>query len=237
MAKQNEPHWERRATFGGNGLHTQCIYKSRRWMKHVASMKKIGQSAVVNLLRHHDREIINNANNDIVVEKSTNNYELMDRGKHPYEYYLERKSQMYCINRKDVNTLCEWVVTCPKTVPKEYQKLFFEKSVDFLNERYGTENCIRATVHMDEATPHMHYDFIPAVKDVKHVQGVKICANDVMTRTEMRNFHPQFQKFMNEVGIPGANVRTGITQRQGGNRTVKEMKYTRERDRSRERIL
>ena len=199
----------------------------------MASMKKISQSAVVNLLRHHDREIINNSNEDIDVRKSENNYELMNRGIHPYEYYLERKSQMYCFNRKDVNTLCEWVVTCPKTVPVQFQRLFFEKTTEFLNGRYGADNCVRATVHMDEATPHLHYDFIPGVKDLKHAQGIKICANDLLTKTEMRNFHPQFQQFMDATGIPGANVKTGITRQQGGNRTVKEMKYTRERGRER----
>ena len=32
--------------------------------------------------------------------------------------------------------------------------------------------------------------FIPVEEDPKHEQGYKICANDVLDRRELRNFHP-----------------------------------------------
>lgn len=217
-------HWEFLvSTFGMNEASERLRAKG----KDMASVKKLTHSAVRNLLRHHDREIQNNSNKDIDNERSDNNYELMSREIHPWDYYNQRKAELYCYNRENVKTMCEWVVTAPKNMLVEYQREFFEKTVEFLNNRYGTDNCVRATVHMDEAQPHMHYDFIPAVSDPKH-GGFKICANDVLNRHEMRNFHPQFQKFMDEQGIPGAKVHTGVTAANGGNRTVKEMKAERE---------
>lgn len=195
----------------------------------MASVKKLTHVAVRNLLRHHDREILNNSNKDIDDDRSYNNYELINRDVHSWDYYQNRKAELNCYNREDVKTMCEWVVTAPQNMPETYQREFFQKTVEFLNERYGADNCIKATVHMDEAQAHLHYDFIPAAPDLKH-GGYKICANDILNRSEMRNFHPQFQKFMDEQGIPGAQVHTGVTAAQGGNRTVKEMKAERNRE-------
>lgn len=34
-----------------------------------------------------------------------------------------------------------------------------------MEEEYGKENLLYATVHMDEITPHMHYGVVPITKD------------------------------------------------------------------------
>ena len=84
-------------------------------------------------------------------------------------------------------------------------------------------------VHNDEGgQPHLHCCFIPVVPDRKH-GGEKICANDVLTRKELRNFHPELKKYLKNNGID-ANINSGITRQQGGNRTVKELKEGRTRD-------
>ena len=191
---------------------------------------KISQAAIVNLLRHNQRDIINNSNNTIDKSRSDENYQLMERKESPYQYYKNRKGELYCYNRKDVVTMVEWTVTVPKTVPQEYHRVFFEKTTEFLNQRYKSENCVSAIVHCDETTPHLHYDFIPATPDLKH-GGQKICCNDVITREELRTFHRDLKKYLQESAIPGAEeVMSGITQAQGGNRTVKEMKAERNRE-------
>ena len=60
----------------------------------------------------------------------------------------------------------------------------------------GKENCIQAVVHNDESgQPHLHYCFIPVVPDVKR-NGEKICCNELINRTELRNFHPALQKYL-----------------------------------------
>ena len=72
--------------------------------------------------------------------------------------------------------------------------------------------------------------FVPVVEDPKHEQGYKICANDVLDRRELRNFHPDLQRYLDTHGLEDARVMTGVTKRQGGNRTVAQLKAEREQE-------
>lgn len=194
----------------------------------MASVEKFSKSAVVNQLRHIERTIKNPSNPDIDKNKSSKNYSLVDHGMSSYDYYKKRLSECYLYNRDDVKTCFGWVITCPEDVPKDMEDLFFCNTFDFLNERYGEENCIQAVVHKDESgRSHMHYISIPVVEDKKHSQGIKVCCDKVINRKDLRNFHPDLDKFLRDRGQP-CKVYTGITKRQGGNRTVKEMKQERE---------
>lgn len=193
----------------------------------MASVQKFTEKAVLNQLRHNARMIWNPANPDIDHQKSECNYSLApDRGISAYDYFKQRKSELYCYRREDVKVMAGWVVTAPKGLPPDRQEDFFRAVYQFLSERYGKENCIQAIVHKDESgQPHLHYCFIPVSPDKKH-GGEKVCANEVLNRQELRNFHPQLQKYLNEQGIP-VKIMTGITAKQGGNRSVKEMKEER----------
>lgn len=71
----------------------------------------------------------------------------------------------------------------------------------------------------------MHWLGIPVVPDSRH-GGEKICCDSVLNRRELRNFHPDLQKYLREHGVAGT-VMTGITKAQGGNRTVRELKKER----------
>lgn len=192
----------------------------------MASVEKFTEHAVVNQLRHIERTIVHSSNEDIDTTLSNQNYSLApDRGMTSYDYYKERKAELYCYGRKDVKVMAGWIVTAPKDLPEDLQGAFFQSTYNFLSERYGENNCIQAVVHMDEKTPHMHFCFIPTVPDTKH-GGEKICANDVINRKDLRNFHPDLEKHLKNDGI-NASVRSGITKSQGGNRTVLEMKQER----------
>lgn len=193
----------------------------------MASIEKFTEHAVPNQLRHIERTIQNPSNKDIDPEKVNLNYSLSpDRGMSSYDYFRERKSQLYCYNREDIKVMAGWIVTAPKNLPTADYKAFFQAVYDFLSVRYGKENCIQAVVHHDESgQPHLHYCFIPVTPDLKH-GGKKICANAVITPKELRNFHPDLQKYLKSNGI-NANVMSGITKAQGGNRSVREMKAER----------
>lgn len=69
---------------------------------------------------------------------------------------------------------------------------FFQDAYNFLAERYGKENVISATVHLDERTPHMHFNFVPVTADGR------LSAKDVLTKatlTEQQDaFHEQVGK-------------------------------------------
>lgn len=174
----------------------------------MASVKKFDESAVVNQLRHIERTIQNPENKDICKERTVENYSLApQRGISSYDYYVERKKELYCYNRKDVKVMAGWIVTVPKNLKESDRERFFQVTYEFLIERYGERNCIQAIVHNDEGgQPHMHFLFIPATSDQKH-GGEKICANDVLNKTELRNFHPALQKWLIDHDVQ-ANILT-----------------------------
>lgn len=210
---------------------------------YMASVKKFTESAVVNQLRHIERTIAHPENMDIEKDRTVQNYSLLpQRGISSYEYYRQRKSELYCYNRADVKVMAGWIVTAPKDLPMSEMEKFFNVTYEFLSERYGEKNCVQAVVHNDEGgQPHIHFLFIPAAADKKH-GGEKICANDVLNKAELRNFHSALQKYLLDHGVQ-ANILTGITKTQGGNRTVRELKqentknrwHSREYDKTEER--
>lgn len=175
----------------------------------MARVEKFTEHAVVNQLRHNLRQIKYSTNVDIDMSRTDQNYELdPDRGMTAYDYFKARKQELYCYRRADVKVMAGWVVTAPKDLARNLHERFFED---------------------------LHFDFIPVAPDEKH-QCEKICANDVLNRKELRNFHPDLQNHLKEHGI-NARVMTGITREQGGNRTVKELKQEREHQRQTERKL
>ena len=99
-------------------------------------------------------------------------------------YYQKRLSEIYVFGRSDVVTACEWVVTAPKDLRPDQYDAFFRASYAFLNSLYGEQNCIQAVVHNDEGVKdsaghivqgkaHMHYLFIPAVKNQKYMKPTR----------------------------------------------------------------
>lgn len=196
----------------------------------MASIKKFDASAVVNLIRHCTRTIRNPANPDINSKLTKQNYSLgPDRRMSHFDYFKQRKSQLYCYNRKDVKVLAGWVVTAPKDLKLTDRENFFQETYNFLVDRYRENNVIQAIVHCDESgQDHLHFNFIPAVPDVnsKHQQSEKICANDLINKRELCKFHPDLQKHLKENGI-NVNIMSGITKSQGGNRRVKDLKKER----------
>lgn len=180
-----------------------------------------------------------------------------DTNEKALEKYKKRKSELYCFNRKDVVTLASWIITAPEELTtKAEEDAFFKGCFDFMSNRYGLNNSIQASVHYDEGIteikrdpwthkpyldeqgkpirevvmgrPHLHFCFIPVVKDTKKVHNwkgysEKICANDVINRTELMCFHRELQKYLDDNHIKG-KVITGITKKNGKNYTVDELK-------------
>ena len=199
----------------------------------MASVAKFSAGAVRNQLRHNLREIEHSSNADIALERRGRDYILSpDREMSEYDYFLQRKNELYCYGREDVKVMAGWIVTAPRDLAEERQNEFFRVAYFFLENRYGVENVVLAVVHDDEGgQAHLHFDFIPVSVDKKHAQGYKICANDVLNRKELRNFHGDLQRYLDAHGLADAHVTSGITRAQGGNRTVAELKAEREVER------
>jgi hypothetical protein len=200
----------------------------------MAKVKKFTSTSVLPMLRHNAREILKPSNKEIDPLRTHLNYKLspewkfLGKSQSDYERYKFRLSQLHVYRRADVKTVAGWVVTTPKELPAEKHPQFFQETYKFLETRYGRKNTIQAIVHNDETTPHLHFLFIPVTKDAKNrgIAGEKVCANDVLTRQELREFHPALQEHLNRAGV-NARILNGATA--AGNRTVPEMKKERER--------
>jgi exonuclease VII small subunit len=71
---------------------------------------------------------------------------------------------------------------------KEGAERFFDNAFRFFYKRYGIENVINATVHMDEATPHMHLGIVPVTKDGR------LSAKDIFTPLELKRLQTDFAR-------------------------------------------
>ncbi|WMM26960.1 plasmid recombination protein [Tissierella sp. MB52-C2] len=134
----------------------------------------------------------------------------------------KRTSEIKCLNRKDVNVMCSWVVTLPGEIKtSEDQEKFFKESYNFLEKKYGKENVISSFVHLDEVTPHMHFAFIPVVYDKKK-EEYKVSDKECITENDLKKFHPEFEKYMENVF--GRDIGILNERTKEGNRSIKELK-------------
>lgn len=232
----------------------------------MASVEKFTHGAVVNQLRHCNRLIKNDNNRDIDSNRTHLNFSMTpNRNKSEFDYYKQRKEELYCYGRADVKTMAGWIVTAPAELKSREEEInFFKSTYEFLENRYGKENVISAVVHYDEGKmekckdrwgeyildqngeikrelvlgrPHLHFNFIPTAKDTnsKHIQEEKICANERLNRVELQRFHKELQQHLDSQGI-AAKVITGKTKAQGRNYTVEELKERYEMEKELERL-
>ncbi|MGG3047178.1 plasmid recombination protein, partial [Bacillus anthracis] len=138
----------------------------------------------------------------------------------------DRLSEVHCLNRKDVKVCVDWVVTLPeslKVVSKKEKREFFEKTYEFLANRYGGEkNVLSANIHNDETKPHMHFAFMPVVWDEKK-QREKVSAKEVLTRKELKTFHQDLDTFLKQE-IPHIYKDGILNDKTIGVDTVKDLK-------------
>lgn len=170
-------------------------------MSEIAHVQKFTKASTQGLSIHLDRKTKNHSNEDIDIERTHLNYDLCEKEGDTLSRLNKRLEEVYCMNRKDVNVCCSWVVTLPenlKDASDENQRKFFEETYDFLTDRYGGEkNVLSANVHNDETTPHMHFAFIPVVYDHKK-EREKVSAKLILNRNELKAFHGDLDKHLKE---------------------------------------
>jgi len=166
----------------------------------MAHVEKFTKGAVTGLSIHIERKTTNHSNPDIDPNRTHLNYDLCTKEGDMNQRLKNRLADVYCFNRSDVKVMADWIVTLPKTLEQESmisQEEFFKTAVTFLNERYGANNVLSATVHNDETTPHLHFAFIPVVFDEKK-QREKVSAKEVLTRKELSTFHPDLDNYLKQ---------------------------------------
>ncbi|MBG3829498.1 plasmid recombination protein, partial [Staphylococcus aureus] len=118
--------------------------------------------------KHVQRQNKNYENMDIDLEKSYLNYDLVNDSPIDYNQKIEEKIEQNYNGkrkiRKDAVKHIDGLITSGneffKNQTLEETKQFFEHAKTFLEQEYGKDNLLYATVHMDEKTPHMHYGVV-----------------------------------------------------------------------------
>lgn len=197
-------------------------------MAHVA---KYTLSSVNRLLNHYDRSKSNIGEN-VDVDRSKLNYNLSTNQGEQFDILQKRMSEIKCLKRADVNVMCDWAVTLPTFThsnsalsvspdKEKVERLFFERTFQFLANRYGEQNVVSAYVHKDEATPHMHFAFVPVSEDKKR-GGEKLSAKEVLTKKDLQTFHADLEAHLDSFGDWHFNVLNESTK--DGNKTIAELK-------------
>jgi len=206
-------------------------------MAHVA---KYSRGSCRAILEHDTRTAEHEYKNpDIDKSKTHLNWSLVEAdGMTAEERLNKRLSEIKVQKRKDVNVLCSWVVTLPEDVPFivyksntlvcESTQRFFKAVNEFLTEEVGAKNVISSDVHVDENRPHLHFTFVPVVKNTRTYKdpskqpkfAEKCCADELLTRAYLNTFHERLESYLYERGIK-ASIRTGKTT---FNRSIAELK-------------
>ena len=140
----------------------------------IIRMQKMKSTAIKGIQFHNQRERESETNPDIEEAKSHLNYDLHNETPIDYLETINKQIEDGVDTggkkiRKDAVRLCEFLITSDKSyfdgLTEEREKEFFEKAYEFIEDRYGKENIVYATVHKDEKTPHLHVGFVPITED------------------------------------------------------------------------
>lgn len=161
----------------------------------IIRVEKIKSSVnTTGIQKHVQRENNNYSNEDIQQELTQENYDLVNEEPINFNDEIEKKiEERYTVNRairKDAVKHIDGIVTTDKDyfddLTLEQTRDYFNDSLDFIKDEYGEENILYATVHMDEATPHMHFGVVPITDDgrlsAKQMLGNKKAFTDFQNR-------------------------------------------------------
>ena len=133
-----------------------------------------------------------------------------------HDYALENVKVM---RRKNINHVVSLVFTCPADVKPEDEKKCLMAAANFMR-RYipfgGTQRMLLVSLHYDEETPHLHYDFCPVTSDGR------LSAKDVLTKKLLQRFHADLGKHIDNVLGYHVSVENGKTQT--GNKSINRLK-------------
>lgn len=82
-------------------------------------------------------------------------------------------------------------------------------NLDYFKREFGEKNIVSAVLHMDEKTPHIHIALVPIVtgkrrkakEGAKKKDTVRLCADDVLTKTKMVEYQDSYALAMAKYGL------------------------------------
>lgn len=169
----------------------------------VARMQKMKASNLVGIGNHNQRKTQNHSNEDIDMQRSHLNYDLVEGRTNNYktdiEKFINEKKASQRATRKDAVLVNEWILTSDrpffdKLDDKETER-FFKDTKDFFADKFGDDNIRYAQVHLDERTPHMHLGIVPFDKDNK------LSAKRMFDKKTLQAIQDELPKYLNERGF------------------------------------
>ena len=172
-------------------------------MAHVTKFKMTSMGQIFAHVNRNKNQTRKYGNADIDVSKTHLNYDLQHGTIETLQKRLEEVSHT---KRHDLVACCGVVVTLPRELensPDHTQRAFFDWCKLFLDKKFGEKNCVYATVHNDESTPHLHYGFVPTVTKQRKFRSAdkkgqtylqeRVCAKEVVTKAMLNTLHDELQ--------------------------------------------
>lgn len=153
--------------------------------------------------KHVQRENNNYENEDIDHSKTYLNYDLVNANKQNFNNLIDEKIEKNYTGKRKIRTDAikhiDGLITSDNDFfdnqTPEDTKQFFEYAKEFLEQEYGKDNLLYATVHMDEKTPHMHYGVVPITDDGR------LSAKEVVgNKKALTEFQDRFNEYVNQRG-------------------------------------
>lgn len=180
--------------------------------KVVCHMDKSKAGGSGGLSNHIDRTQQKEKSKNVNHSKSHLNFELVKKSGTIDQMVKERIAKGYQGKkavRKDAVTSQRYILSGSHDSMMKLDKLqlmqWAKDNYDFFADKYGEENIVRATVHMDEKTPHMHLIVVPLTKEGK------LSAKEFTgTRKKLKELQTDYakkvgQKYGLERGVEGSN--------------------------------
>jgi hypothetical protein len=112
--------------------------------------------------------------------------------------------------RKDAVLAVEYVCTASpewwKTATPKEQADFFKRSVEWIEDKYGKENLIVATIHRDEKSPHLSAYVVPKTQDGR-LSAKEFIGNRAQMVADQTSFAQRVADLGLERGIEGSKAK------------------------------
>lgn len=112
--------------------------------------------------------------------------------------------------RKDAVLAVEYIMTASpewfETATPEDEKKFFDRSREWLAEKYGKENVLLTTIHRDETTPHMAAYVVP-INDKGRLSAYSFTGKRQQLRDDQTRFAEKMQDIGLQRGIEGSKAK------------------------------
>ena len=156
-------------------------------------MEKYKRADIVGIERENERDENYKSTRNPQIDKSKTrlNYHIVPYEK-KYLSFIDERIKQLSPKRKikdDAVLITSFILGSDKEfferITAEQQKQFFADCTDFFSERYGKENVVSAVVHLDESTPHLHFNLMP-------VTDGRLCAKVLFDRTALLDLQTDF---------------------------------------------